>query len=326
MPERAPTLVETILVLTGATGTGKSEWAAHAALQLPLEIVSADSALVYRGMDIGTAKPPRELRARVPHHLIDICDPAETYSAGRFVEDARAVIADIHRRGRIPLLVGGTMLYQRALLRGIALLPQASAELRRSIDERAARVGWPALHTELARLDPEAAARVHPNDPQRIQRALEVCYATGRPLSELQRSTRSTLGEARVRRWALVPSNRAALHERLEQRFLDMLQQGLLAEVAALRARGDLTASHPAVRAVGYRQLWAHLDGEIELAEAVRRGIAATRQLAKRQLTWLRSEPSIEAIDPQAPGARERWIRELRLDLSHFPDTGHFPC
>ncbi|HVY80052.1 MAG TPA: tRNA (adenosine(37)-N6)-dimethylallyltransferase MiaA, partial [Steroidobacteraceae bacterium] len=180
-----------VLVLSGPTGTGKTDWAVRLAEQLPVEIVSVDSALVYRGLDIGTAKPSRELRARVPHHLIDLCEPTESYSAGRFVEDAVAVIAAIHERGRVPLLVGGTMLYFRALLRGIAPLPQASLDVRQAIDARAAREGWPALHAELARLDPQSAARIHPNDPQRIQRALEVCYTAGRPISELQQSTRS---------------------------------------------------------------------------------------------------------------------------------------
>ena len=307
-----------VLVLTGATGTGKTDWAARLAETLPLEIVSVDSALVYRGLDIGTAKPPRELRQRIPHHLIDICEPTESYSAGRFVEDAVALIAAIQERGRIPLLVGGTMLYLRALWRGIAPLPQASPELRRSIDERAAREGWNALHTELARLDPATAARVHPNDPQRIQRALEVCYTAGRPISELQRSTRSALGSTPMGSWALVAANRDTLNARLELRFHDMMKLGLLQEVTRLHARGDLLPSHPAVRAVGYRQLWAHLDGEFSLAEAVRRGITATRQLAKRQMTWIRSEPGLTWVDPHADGAFEGWAAMVHARLSEL--------
>lgn len=296
-----------VLALTGPTGTGKTDWAMRLAAALPLEIVSVDSTLVYRGLDIGTAKPARALLERVPHHLIDICEPTEIYSAGRFVTDCVALIAAIHARGRLPLLVGGTMLYFRALMRGIAPLPQASPELRQSIDERAASEGWPALHAELARLDPQSAARIHPNDPQRIQRALEVRYATGRPMSELQAATRRPLGDTPLAVWALVPANRDTLSARLEARFHEMMRLGFLEEVRALRARGDLTAAHPAVRAVGYRQLWEHLDGQFPLPEAVRRGITATRQLAKRQMTWIRSEQGLTWVDPHSPGACERW-------------------
>jgi tRNA dimethylallyltransferase len=208
-----------VIVLTGPTGTGKTDWAVRLAERLPVEIVSVDSALVYRGLDIGTAKPSRELRDRVAHHLIDLCDPSEIYSAGRFVEDAVRLVDEIQARGRIPLLVGGTMLYLRALWRGIAPMPTASPELRKSIEERAAREGWPALHAELALVDPIAASRIHPHDPQRIQRALEVCYAAGRPISELQLQTRSPLGDTQLQNWALVSVNRVTLHERLERQF-----------------------------------------------------------------------------------------------------------
>src|SRR5689334_10659794 len=291
-----------VIVLTGPTGMGKTDWAIRLAQQLPVEIVSVDSALVYRGLDIGTAKPSQQQREHTPHHLIDICDAAENYSAGRFVQDAVRLIDEIQARGKTPLLVGGTMLYLRALWRGIAPLPTASPELRKSIDDRAASVGWPAMHAELAKLDPEAAARIHRNDPQRIQRALEVCYTTGRPISELQRATRSPLADTPLQNWALVSANRVSLHERLEQRFHEMMKLGFLDEVAALRARGDLSARHPAIRAVGYRQLWAYFDGEFSLDEAVRRGIFATRQLAKRQLTWLRSEADLTCINPHDGG------------------------
>ena len=301
-----------VLVLTGPTGSGKTDWAMRLAAELPLEIVSVDSALVYRGFDIGTAKPSRELRARVPHHLIDICDPTEAYSAGRFVEDVVPLITAIRARQRIPLLVGGTLLYLRALWRGIAPLPQASPQLRRAIDERAAQEGWAALHAELGRRDPVTAARIHPNDPQRIQRALEVCYATGRPLSELHRSTHSALGSTPLLSWALVPPNRDSLHEHLERRFHDMMKLGFLDEVAALHARGDLSPTLPAVRAVGYRQLWGYFEREFPLDEAVRRGITATRRLAKRQLTWIRSEPGLQWVDPQPPQACERWVATVR--------------
>jgi tRNA dimethylallyltransferase len=311
MPARGP-----VVVLTGPTGTGKTEWAIRLAGQLPVEIVSVDSALVYRGLDIGTAKPSPKQREHTPHHLIDICDAAESYSAGRFVQDAVRLIDEIQARGNVPLLVGGTMLYLRALWRGIAPLPTASAELRKSIDDRAASVGWQALHAELAKLDPEAAGRIHPNDPQRIQRALEVCYAAGRPISELQRETRSPLADTPLQNWALVSANRVTLHERLERRFHEMMKLGFLDEVAALRARGDLTTDHPAIRAVGYRQLWAYFDGEFPLDEAVRRGIFATRQLAKRQLTWLRSTLELTSINPHEGGAFERWSAQVRAGVA----------
>jgi tRNA dimethylallyltransferase len=304
-----------VLVLTGPTGTGKSDWAVRLAEELPIEVVSVDSALVYRGMDIGTAKPDRALRERIPHHLIDILDPAESYSAGQFVADAVRLIGEIRERGRIPLLVGGTMLYVRALTAGIAELPRGSSELRDAIDARGAREGWPQLHAELARLDPEAAARIHPNDPQRIQRALEVIQLTGRPLSQLQRARQSAV-PGRIVRWALAPADRSLLHARLAQRLAHMMERGFLEEVATLHARDDLMARHPALRAVGYRQLWAHLNGEYGLEEAVQRALAATRQLAKRQLTWLRSDPAIRWVDPHAEGAYALWKSELYRELT----------
>jgi tRNA dimethylallyltransferase len=302
-----------VFVLTGPTGAGKTERAIRLAEEAPVEIVSVDSALVYRGLDIGAAKPSRELRSRIPHHLVDICDPAESYSAGRFVADALARIAEIHARRRVPLLVGGTMLYLRALLHGLAPLPQASPELRSALDERAAVEGWPALHRELSQRDPEAAARISPNDSQRIQRALEVCYETGRPISELQRETVSPLAGVRLKYWALAPMSRPVLHERLARRFHEMMAAGFLEEVRRLHQRGDLTARHASVRAVGYRQLWAHLDGEYGLEEATQRGISATRQLAKRQITWLRSETLAEWIDSGADPVS--WNRDLRHEL-----------
>ena len=304
-----------VFVLTGPTGSGKSDWAVRLAEAAPVEIVSVDSALVYRGLDVGSAKPDRALRQRIAHHLIDICDPAETYSAGRFVADATASIRAIHARRRVPLLVGGTMLYLRALLQGLAPLPQASAQVRSAIDARAAREGWIALHAELARLDPSAAARINSNDSQRIQRALEVCYSSGRPLSELQRNTVSPLANLRVRRWALAPSDRTVLHNRLERRFHSMMAAGFLDEVRSLHQRGDLAARHSSMRAVGYRQLWAHLEGEYGLEEAVRRGISATRQLAKRQLTWMRTETALEWIDPEQSHLQASWNRDVGREL-----------
>jgi len=304
-----------VLVLAGPTGAGKSDWAIRLAGSAPVEIVSVDSALVYRGLDIGSAKPGTQVRKRIPHHLIDICDPAERYSAGRFVTDAMSRIQDIRARGRVPLLVGGTMLYFRALLHGLAPLPQASAQRRREIDARASQEGWPALHAELQRLDPLAAQRIGPNDSQRIQRALEVCQESGRPLSELQKDTASALRETPVKCWALVPGDRIRLHRRLESRFYSMLEAGFLDEVRALRARGDLSPDLPALRSVGYRQLWAHLQGELSLPEATQRAIAATRQLARRQLTWIRSEAGFERLDPDATETEASWNRDVRSTL-----------
>ena len=286
-----------IAVLTGPTGSGKTDLALALAREFPLEIVSVDSAQVYRAMDIGSAKPPPEIRAQVRHHLLDLVEPNESYSAGQFVRDCIQAIEDIERRGRVPLLVGGTMLYLRALTGGIAELPEGSPEVRARLDAEAAALGWPALHARLVTLDPIAAARIHPNDAQRIQRALEVHAATGKPISALQSRTAAALPrEFRV--VALVPDDRARLHAALEQRFIRMMEEGLLDEVRKLFQRGDLTDVHPAIRAVGYRQLWAHLAGSYSLEIAVERAVAATRQLAKRQMTWLRSMSIIHSFDP----------------------------
>lgn len=282
------------VLLAGPTCAGKTALALELAERFPLEIVSVDSAQVYRGMDIGTSKPSAAVRGRVPHHLVDICDPAERYNAGRFRRDALALIAAIRARGRVPLLVGGTMLYFRALTRGIAPLPEADVELRARIDARARRVGWPALHAELAAHDPEAAARIRPADGQRIQRALEVLELTGERLSELQRRAQPL--PFTVASFALVPPDRAGLYAKIDRRFLEMMAEGFLDEVRALRARGDLAADLPSLRSVGYRQLWAHLEGACGLPEAVAAGQRATRNLAKRQLTWLRSEPCWTAV------------------------------
>lgn len=297
-----------VLILTGPTGAGKSDWAIRLAQRAPVEIVSVDSALVYRGLDIGTAKPSRDVRARIPHHLIDVCDAAESYSAGRFVRDAVQCIHEIHARRRVPLLVGGTMLYLRALLDGLATLPQAAPGLRRELDARAATLGWPALHAELLRLDPVAAARIAPHDSQRIQRALEVCYTAGTPISELQRARVSPLEGYSVGYWMVAPSDRTVLHERIARRFEAMMTAGFLAEMRALRERGDLTLAHPSMRAVGYRQLWGHLDGRYSLEEASLRAVAATRQLAKRQLTWMRAERRGTWLDL---GSEAAWSQEI---------------
>lgn len=284
-----------MLALLGPTASGKSALAVKAAEKLPIEIVSMDSALVYRGMDIGTAKPAAALRAQVPHHLIDIIDPDQTYSAGRWRNDALVKVQEIASRNRIPLLVGGTMLYYRALTAGLDELPQADARVRMEIDAQAAARGWPALHAELEKVDPKAAARIAPNDPQRIQRALEVWRVTGKPLSELQGRKETDL-PFRLRGVALIPK-RTVLHERIALRFDAMLKLGLIDEVEALRKKYRLSAALPSMRAVGYRQVWEHLEGAIDRDTMRDKAIAATRQLAKRQLTWLRSFPDLLRLD-----------------------------
>ncbi|HEX4243574.1 MAG TPA: tRNA (adenosine(37)-N6)-dimethylallyltransferase MiaA [Steroidobacteraceae bacterium] len=289
------------ILLMGPTGAGKSDIALRLAECLPVEIVSVDSALVYRGMDIGTAKPTAAMRARVPHHLIDVRDPAQPFSAGEFTREALAAMEGIWRRGRYPLLTGGTMLYFHALTHGIASLPEADLEVRAALDARAAAVGWAALHGELERIDPAAAARIHVNDPQRIQRALEVFELTGRSITSLQQLPESVLGDADIWEFAICPLERRELHSKIELRFDSMLQAGLVAEVRTLMQRGDLTAEHPSMRAVGYRQVWQHLTGQSTLIQARDQALAATRQLAKRQLTWLRRRERAQWLDSLHP-------------------------
>ena len=292
------------VLLMGPTASGKSALALAIARRTRAEIVSVDSAQVYRGMDIGTAKPDAATRASVPHHLIDIVDPTEAYSAARFRTDATSAIAGIRARGALPLVVGGTMLYFKALVEGLSTLPAADPAVRARISARAASAGWPALHAELARIDPHTAARLEPTDAQRIQRALEVCELTGRPLSELHnaREKRDAIDPAIA--VALIPQDRAALHARIAQRFDAMLAAGLVRELAALRASYALTPDLPAMRCVGYRQAWEFLDGRIDAPELRAQGIAATRQLAKRQYTWLRATPAA-AFDPTNPSLDE---------------------
>jgi tRNA dimethylallyltransferase len=291
------------ILLMGPTAAGKTDLAIELAKRFPVEIISVDSALVYRGMDIGTGKPSIEQLQTYPHHLVDILDPSESYSAGQFVRDASNLIADIHARQRVPLLVGGTMLYFRALTRGIAAMPTASPEFRMIIEQRAAKSGWSHLHAELADLDPQAASRIGRNDSQRIQRALEVIHLTGRPMSEVQAEARPPLPHVRVVTIGLNPVDREVLYGRIEARFQHMLAAGFLEEVRCLYNRGDLHADMPAIRAVGYRQLWQHITGACSLDDAIAQGILATRHLARRQLVWMRAEPALQWVDSVANDA-----------------------
>ena len=305
------------IFLMGPTASGKTALAVSLVERFPLEIISVDSALVYRDMNIGTAKPDAATLARAPHHLLDIRDPTESYSAAAFCEDARHLMADIVARGKVPLLAGGTMLYFRALLQGLDDLPRADPALRQALEKEAADRGWPALHGELAQVDPVTAARLAPNDSQRIGRALEIFRLTGQPMSA-QLDKAQTVLPYRVLQLALIPSDRAVLHQRIAARFDAMLAEGLLDEVEALRRHYALTAGLPAMRAVGYRQAWAYLDGGIDLNSLREQGIAATRQLAKRQLTWLRSWPDAVVLDALADDldvqAFERVARHLAAD------------
>lgn len=310
------------ILLMGPTASGKTDLAVELVQRLPCEIVSVDSAMVYRGMDIGTAKPPPDVLARAPHRLIDILDPAEAYSTARFREDALAAMAQISARGRLPLLVGGTMLYFKALQQGLARLPSADPVLRQALLDEAGVIGWTAMHKRLAHLDPQAARRIHPNDPQRIQRALEIHALTGRPMSELiEAAGESADLPYRLLKLVRAPADREMLRERIAVRFRAMLSLGLVDEVARLRARGDLDADLPSMRAVGYRQVWSYLDGAVTEDEMTRSGIVASRQLAKRQLTWLRAEANAHwlADAPNPLDAALRLIRAARRTLTDPP-------
>jgi tRNA dimethylallyltransferase len=300
------------IFLMGPTASGKTGVAVELVQRLPCEIISVDSALVYRGMDIGTAKPDAATLAEAPHHLIDIIDPTESYSAAQFRQDALGLMAEIAARGRIPLLVGGTMLYFRALEHGLSDLPEADPALRAELEARAKEAGWPALHGELARLDPETAARLKPTDAQRIQRALEVCLLTGRPMSEFLKGRAKPDLPYRVIPLALVPGDRAALHRRIAQRFDAMLEGGLIDEVRQLRQRYPLDPAMPSMRCVGYRQAWQHVEGKYDLAALREKGTAATRQLAKRQLTWLRAMPELKTVDCLESDLPGRVLSHLR--------------
>ncbi len=309
------------VLLVGPTGAGKTGAALALARELPLEIISVDSALVYRGMDIGSAKPSAAEQAAVPHHLIDILDPLESYSAAQFVRDAKRLATEIQARGRLPLLVGGTMLYVKALREGLSELPTSTPALRAALDAEAAERGWPALHAELALVDPITAARLHATDAQRIQRALEVFRSSGRPLSDWHANAPKEAGVD----WPLISietEDRAWLHRRLDARFDAMLEAGLLDEVRALRARGDLSPELPSMRCVGYRQAWEALDATDppDLQPLRERAQAATRQLAKRQITWLRSMPDRVIVDAQAPDLHARIAQAVHSSTCAEPE------
>ena len=314
------------IFLMGPTASGKTDLALQLADALPCEIISVDSALIYRGMDIGSAKPNAEILQKYPHHLIDILDPAQSYSAAQFRDDALQAMADITARGRIPLLVGGTMLYFKALTEGLAAMPSADPEVRARLEQQAASEGWAALHTELQRIDPVSAQRIHPNDPQRLLRALEVWHISGQTMTQLR--AKQSLEKQQllasngahlpynVATFAIAPQQRSVLHERIAQRFQQMLEQGFIAEVEALRQRGDLHIDLPSIRAVGYRQAWAYLDGEYAYDERIERGIIATRQLAKRQFTWLRSWDDVEWLDSLSCNKMSQVLKRLeRLSI-----------
>ena len=308
------------ILLMGPTASGKTGVAIELAQRLNGEIVSVDSALVYRDMNIGTAKPDAATLNSAPHHLIDLIDPSQSYSAAQFRHDALKAMSEITARGKIPILAGGTMLYFKALIEGISVLPHADPELRLEIEERAAKQSWPALHAELSTLDPETAARLKPADAQRIQRALEVCYLTGAPMSQ-QFGERSVEDFAYdVLPIALLPSDRRELHRRIEARFAAMLEVGLIDEVQHLRKKYALVPTLPAMRAVGYRQVWEYLDGDFDRKELATRGMAATRQLAKRQLTWLRAMATLVVFDclekkltPSVADYAGRWLRDQKF-------------
>ena len=300
-----PVQMPPAVFLMGPTASGKTDLAIELCKQFPMEIISVDSALVYRGMDIGTAKPDAETLKQAPHRLIDIRDPCETYSAAEFREDALAEMAEITTAGKVPLLVGGTMLYFRALEHGLSELPAADSEVRARLEKQALEIGWPAMHEILLQKDPQAASRIHPNDPQRIQRALEVIDISGQPMSELQAKTAGNKLEYRLHKIIISPEPRSVLHERIEKRFDLMMQAGFIDEIKSLHSRSDLNVDQPSMRAVGYRQAWDWLEGNCTSEQMRERAIAATRQLAKRQLTWLRRESGSIWYDLQSDAA---WV------------------
>jgi len=303
------------IFLMGPTASGKTDLAIRLRQQLPVELISVDSALIYKDMDIGTAKPDERELSLAPHRLIDIRDPAQSYSAADFRADALKEMADIVAAGRIPLLVGGTMLYYKALLEGLSPLPAADPEIRAEIEREAQEKGWQTLHEELVRIDPVSGARIHPNDPQRLSRALEVFRISGKTLTELTKTQGESL-PYKVHQFAITPKDRAVLHQRIEQRFDNMIEAGFEQEVRALYDRGDLHPDLPSIRCVGYRQMWEYLDGNCDLDEAVFRGICATRQLAKRQITWLRSWKNLTWLDSSdVDSALQTVTNSVRCDV-----------
>ncbi|MEH5096671.1 tRNA (adenosine(37)-N6)-dimethylallyltransferase MiaA [Atlantibacter hermannii] len=311
MTELSKASLPKAIFLMGPTASGKTALAINLRKTLPVELISVDSALIYQGMDIGTAKPTSEELAQAPHRLLDMLDPAQAYSAADFRRDALKEMAEITASGRIPLLVGGTMLYFKALLEGLSPLPSANADIRARIEQQAAEQGWDALHRELQEIDPVAARRIHPNDPQRLSRALEVFFISGKTLTELTQTSGDAL-PYQVYQFAIAPASRELLHQRIEQRFHQMLASGFEAEVRALFARGDLHTDMPSIRCVGYRQMWSYLAGEIPYDDMVYRGICATRQLAKRQMTWLRGWEGVHWLDSENPEkARQEVLQVL---------------
>jgi len=303
-----------VIFLMGPTASGKTDLALAIKAAFAIEIISVDSAMVYRGLDIGTAKPGAEILTSIPHHLINICEPTEPYSAGRFRREALAAIEDIHARGLTPLLVGGTGLYFRALEQGMSALPAASPEIRAGLAREAEQAGWPALHRRLADLDPESARRIHPNDPQRIQRALEVHASTGLTLSACFSSGREQSLPFQIHKLIIAPPARSTLHACIERRFLAMLAAGFIDEVRGLYARPGLTPALPALRLVGYRQAWRYLSGEIDHTEMQEQAIVATRQLARRQMTWLRAEAKAHWFRGDQATIGKNVLKFLRAD------------
>ncbi|AXQ98953.1 tRNA (adenosine(37)-N6)-dimethylallyltransferase MiaA [Pseudoalteromonas piscicida] len=299
-----------VITLMGPTAAGKTALAIELCQALNTEIISVDSALVYKGMDIGTAKPSAQEQAMAPHHLIDIIDPAQSYSVAEFRADAIKLIDDFHQRGKVPILVGGTMMYFKGLIEGLSPLPEADTEVRAILEREADQMGWPALHQQLKNIDPEAAAKISENDSQRINRALEVYRISGKTMTQLQQSKQDAL-PYQFHQFAIAPSDRKALHERIEKRFKIMLDEGFKNEVLALYQRKDLHPDLPSIRCVGYRQMWEYLAGECDYNEMVFKGVAATRQLAKRQLTWLRGWQDVTWLDTDGQENLQRVLTSL---------------
>lgn len=310
------TALTPVIMIMGPTASGKTSLGLELAQHFPVEIISVDSALVYKSMDIGTSKPDQSMLDIAPHHLIDICDPVEAYSAAQFRNDALRLMDSISQKGKVPLLVGGTMLYYRALLNGLSELPSADPEVRVRLEQMLAESGLQALHQKLKSIDPVAAARIHPNDPQRIQRALEVYEITGKPISVWWQEQSDNSLPYNIVKLATMPEDRSLLHKIIEQRFDEMLEQGFVEEVESLRARGDLDLDKPSMRCVGYRQIWQYLDGEFDYAAMRNKGVVATRQLAKRQLTWLRREEDLHWITTAQTDTLQQALAKLASYLN----------